>query len=1319
MKKERLKYYSIILMLFCVLSVHGQFFRHYTINDGLSNNAVYSIFQDSKGLMWFGTINGLHSFDGLHISVVKNSSDKITLGNVIYSISEDHLRRLWIASDSGLTLYSLEKGSFLPFEQATDSGVKIHSYVSYVFKDSHNNMWISTVGQGVFCYSANGKLLQYTAGQIPSNNIKHITEDKSGIIWITTIDKGICSYNPLTHAFSSYIDADALKNLVVFEDSQANLWVGNAGKGLFLFDRKNGKFNPVIKPEYPYHMLQIRSIVEYEPGTLLLASDEGLISYSVASGKINWLKPAENNYRGLNDKFLHSLFIDNEKGLWIGTYFGGVNYLAPNNTNFSYYGRSNTSINGRIVSVFAKDEKENLWLGTDDAGLYYWDREKNEFISYQTKVTYENIHALLWDKDHLYVGMYMGGLDVLNLKTGKIKNYNTNGSSHSLYSSGVYALYKDIYGVLWVGTSLGLNCYNPLSDDFTRIEQMRSADVTHILEDVKGFLWVMTLNKGIFRLDRKTNLWENYLYDSNMSNGLPSNKIVTAAIDEEQKLWIGTDGKGLCYFDYDKNIFIPVPLTGAPSDVIYKIIPDHNTLWLSTSNGLLCYYPEQNSWKVYTKYDGLQDDQFSPNGGIKMSDGTLYFGGINGFNGFRPTEIKQNYRPPQLVFTDFSLFNKHVDSETSDSPLKGSITYAEKIVLKNKHSIFSINFAALSYISPLKNRYKYKLDGFEKEWTEIQDIPRASYTNLPAGNYVLRVIGANSDGVWNEKGISLRIKVLPPAWLSLPFIIIYVLLLLGLLYYFLHRMQKEHKKKIEYLEIEKEKQLYDAKIDFFTNVVHEIRTPLSLILAPLDHIMQSTGKITDFMPDLQIIERNAQRLLTLVNQLMDFRKIEEGGIRLNFQTINLNELVADIYTRFKLSADLKNIQLNIALPPKGCYLYTDPDALTKIVSNLLSNALKFTSNTIWIELTEDEKTKQISLRIKDNGIGINEVEQKNIFKPFYQIRQNNLNDQIGTGIGLFLVKSLITLLNATLTLKSEKEEGSEFIIELPAENNNPANSIKEEIAPYYLDNDQLEGRDDILFTKTARNSLLIVDDNADLLIFLSGLFKEQYEVIAAVDGEDALQQLEKKQPDLIISDVMMPKMDGFELCSRIKNDIQTSHIPILLLTAKVSETDQIQGLDYGADVYVAKPFSSDFLKAQVKSLLLNRKRIRDNFMQEPLVALSTVANTNIDKIFLDKMSRIIEENIAEPYLTVDFLAQELCMGRSNFFAKVKGISGVTPNDFIRIIRLKKAAGLLSSEDITIRETCFRVGFTSPSYFTKCFQTQFGITPSDFLKKVRQ
>lgn len=1310
MKKFAMKkLITLLLCFFCGINttIQGRtrIVRHYTINEGLANNAVYSIAQDKKGRMWFGTIDGLHSYDGTRIRIWRDGS-VASLGSNIYTIIEDDRQQLWVGSDNGLSLLNLKTEQFSTFDRQTASGDRITTPVTRIVQASDRTIWIATMGQGVFRYApSTGELSQYAAlGKINSDYIHDIIEDKSGTIWVASSDAGISKLDPMKEsAFQPVAEEDIRNTVTVFEDAAQNIWVGSRNDGLYLLDKKKNRLVQKLEPINSKRVFQVRSIVELSPGELLIASDEGLTRYNTRTEEKRIIRSSQYAENNLNDNYLQTLFIDREEGLWIGTYFGGVNYVVPTPETFLHYCQENTPIDGKILSVFAKADGDNLWLGTDDAGFFYWNRTDNTFKSYKpnnspNSPTYHNIHALMQDGDTLYIGMYMGGLDILDLKTGKLKNYKANRTHQSLYTSSVYALYKDSRKRLWVGTPTGLNKYRPESDDFERIYEVHPADVSYIMEDRQGGLWVCSMNNGIYRLDPQQQQWKHY-------TDLPTQKVITACEDKNGTLWFGTDGQGLLKYDSRQDLFVKLPL---PENirVIHKIIADKDELWMTTSHGLYCYQPENGNIRTYDKNDGLQENQFLPNSGIQLADGTIFIGGIHGFNEFHPANMTRNPVKPTVILSDFQLFNLPVKVGVEGSPLSTSITYAEKLELKHQHSIFSLSVATLSYINPTKKQYRYKLDGLEDEWIETNTAPQVTYTNLPPGHYIFRVNCSNGDGIWHENAIELPIRVLPPWWASAPFIILYVCLAIGILAYIHYRMVKKQKEELDTMTIKKDKEVYESKMAFFTQMIHEIRTPLTLILAPLENVMRSTGSVRDELPQLMVIERNGKRLLNLVNQLMDLRKVESGGMDVNLVDTEVKGILASIYQNFYLSAELKQIKLILNMPPNDCYASIDTEAFTTVVTNLLSNALKFTASHIWIDLrtTEDRK---LELRVKDNGRGIAEEEQEKIFSAFYQVKENQPSDNIGTGVGLSLVKKLVGLMHGELKLESEPGMGSTFIIRF--KQSEAPEAPKEAIAiPEALAEEET----------TNKYHLLIVDDNQDLRDYLRELLSPTYKVSCAANGKEALERLEKLHPDLVISDVMMPVMNGMELCKRMKQNLQTSHIPIVLLSAKADTHAYVEGLETGADLYLAKPFSPDIIKAQLHSLLTNRERIKGSYKTEPMSHLDTVAHSSLDKEFLKKIAKIVEEQMTDSDFTVDVLAQEVGISRTGLFTKIKAISGMTPNDLIRLIRLKKAAELLSHKDVQVSEACFQVGFSSPSYFTKCFQAQFGVSPTEF-KRMKQ
>lgn len=1309
---NRLHILILLISLCCGISpAHNRHVRHLTIDDGLSSNAIYSITQDNLGRMWFGTIDGLHCYDGNKVSIWRDSGIK-TLGQVIYAIKEDSEKRLWIGSEMGLAVFDLKKEKFFSSPIEND-GFKIMSPVSDILFDSKERVWITTAGQGVFCQDLKtGRINHYVAtGRINSDAISHVMEDHDGTIWVTSQEEGLSRYDEKDNIFVP-VDSSPKGTISIFEDKVGNFWIGCVN-GLFRFDRKADNWEHIFIPA-GNKVFQIRQIVEQDSGVLLIASDEGLTIYDTATGTSTTHKADLGTPNNLNDNYLHSLFIDKENGLWIGTYFGGVNYIPQSYRLFAHYSHLNSGLQARIISVFANADDGNTWIGSDDAGFFLWNRKENSFKSFNKShdsgLTYHNTHALLQDGDKLFIGMYMGGLDILDLSTSKFKNYKGGQEANSLYSSSIYSIFKDSRGNIWIGTTKGLNRYRKDSDDFERIFDLNHADVEYMFEDKAGFIYACTLNQGIFRLNPANGEWEQFSTLSEKNNrdcALPTYKIVTGAEDSKGNLWFGTDGWGLFKFIPDGQHFERESLPSSIR-VVNKIIPEGDNLWITTSNGLYCYTPESGKIQTFNRTSGLQDNLFMPNSGIRLPDGSILIGGINGFNEFNPSGFSSATKNPKVILTDLTLFNRRASVDADGSPLTSALAYSDKLTLGHEHSIFSFSVAVLSYMNPAQNNFLYKLDGFDPDWNDGPTDGRVSYTNLPPGKYKFLVRASDGAGGWNDESLSFPIEVLPPWWKSVPMKILYVLAFIALLFLFYLRLKRKQREELQIMTARKDKELYQSKIDFFTHMVHEIRTPLTLILTPLESVMKSKGKVSDELPTLNVIARNGQRLLNLVNRLMDFRKMESGCVSVDLQPVDLKANIYEMYKNILPMAEAKGISVEIRTPDKECLAMADTDALRHVVDNLLSNALKFTGDHIWIIL-EDTVNDSYRITVKDNGRGIEKEEQEKIFTPFYQVAETRPQDNIGTGIGLLLVKKYVELMQGSLQLESFPGRGSAFSFSLPKVENESlfiekANvdieTVTAPVDPESIDN--------------CKDRILLVEDNNELLNFLRSIFRQEYEVTCASNGKIALEFLSQNPYDIIVSDVMMPEIDGIELCKRVKRNLATSHIPIVLLTAKVEDRDYIEGFENGADLYVSKPFSSDVLKAQIKGILKIRKQLRKNFSSDPKAqTIELVPNSRIDSEFLKKFEEIVMQNLSDPEFNVDVLAKELGISRTGLFTKLKAIADMTPNALIKRIRLNEAARLIREEGYLVNEACFNVGFASRSHFARYFQEQFGVNPAEY------
>ena len=888
-----------------------------------------------------------------------------------------------------------------------------------------------------------------------------------------------------------------------------------------------------------------------------------------------------------------------------------------------------------------------------------------------------------------------------------------------MIDNSVFSICCTTTGDIYLGTLFGLLRYNKQSDDFDRIPELNGRFVYDIKEDSGGNLWLATYANGAYCYNVSEKKWKNYLHDKNNPKSLPYDKVLSIFEDSHRQIWLTTQGGGFCRFQPDTETFANYNLSaGLPNDVVYQIVEDKDgLLWLTTNNGLVCFQPTTGVMKVYTTSNGLLGDQFNYRSSFEAEDGTIYLGSIDGFIAFNPKNFSENKFLPSIVITDFFLFGKEVYAGEPGSPLEKSITFSDQLVLQSNQNSFSFRVAALDFQAPKTSRIMYKLEGFDTDWLTVGESPIVTYSNLRYGDYTFRVKVANSDGVWSDDEVVLEVHILPPFYLSIWAYCAYALLIIGcslqIVVYFKRRSNSKHRRQMEKFEQEKEREVYHAKIDFFTNVAHEIRTPLTLIKGPLENIILKKQVDAETQEDLNVMKQNTERLLNLTNQLLDFRKTESQGFRLNFAKCNVTEVLKETHVRFTSLAKQKGLEFTLQVPEKDFYAHVNREAFTKIISNLLNNGVKYAESYVHISLEVSEADDNNSFRIRTENDGViipNEMKEE-IFKPF--VRFNEKEDgkvTTGTGIGLALSRSLAELHQGTLAM-GEGEENNTFCLTLPIVQDMTITLTPEPEAGMDKMSEIPAGE---VEKKDNRPTVLVVEDNPDMLAFVVRQLSKEYAVLTATNGEEALQVLDGNYVNLVVSDVVMPVMDGFELCKRIKSDLNYSHIPVILLTAKTNIQSKIEGMELGADAYLEKPFSVEYLQACASSLIQNREKLRKAFAQSPFVAANTMALTKADEDFIKKLNEVIQVNYSNPEFSMDDMADSLNMSRSNFYRKIKGVLDLSPNEYLRLERLKRAAQLLKEGENRVNEICYMVGFNSPSYFAKCFQKQFGVLPKDFV-----
>lgn len=1290
-------------------------FRKIDVDDGLSENTVQCILQDSCGFMWFGTKAGLNRYDGTGFRVYRNDPDEnLSLGNnYIRSMLQGPSDILYIGTDAGLYIMQMADEKFTKLNTKTADGTEITTGVNSMLFDDSGRLYLATMSQGIFVLdTATNRLSSIeTAGLNLGQEVAwYLMRDRSGVIWAGT-RMGLLRYDSVSGRFKpvpAFTGRNRIEILSISEDERGGLWLGTWEDGVLRYNKDAGDYRSYGGKGSENYITHVRTIFPYSKDMTLVGADDGF--YAISSDGLRRIdKPRRQ--QSLSDQNVYSIFRDRESGLWIGTYFGGVNYFNPLLSPVETYVSDNApgTLSGRAVGQFCEDPSGNLWIATEDGGVNYFNTTTHR-ITQPIKTSYHNIQALLLEGDNLWIGTMSRGLDIYNRKSGRVSHLRHDpADEHSIDNDCIFSLYQTHSGDIYVGTSDGLNRYDHLRHRFIRMPE-GSGCVRDMREDEYGNLWLATLNAGAKRLKLPEGEWIHYDTVNHRSNPIVGQKLNSVYIDARKNLIFTSQGSGIFLYDYPTDSFRNISLAdGLPDNVIYGVLDDQfGNLWLSSNVGIIRLDPDTpRNYRIYNKDNGMQSAQFNFRGSYKARDGKFYFGGINGFSSFYPEELantKNRFVPP-VVITEITMLKRGTAKQTEK--IATSLYHGERIELPHKHASFTISYVSLSYMSQSDNRYTYMLEGFDTGWHDVGNNRSVTYFGLPPGRYTFKVKGSNNDGVWNTQAARIGIRILPPfyrsAFATTVYILVFILTLYLTVLHLLRWFRRKRTAELKAVMDETEKKSFQSQIEFFVTIAHEIRTPLSLISAPLEEIISSDDGSDQTRRNLRIIDKNRERLLTLVNQLLDFRKIDSRKHIVMRREIDLKKLLSEIYERFLKTTQTKHIEMTLELPDDDPSVISDSDALIKITGNLLANALKFTSNRIVLRLRHNSD-RTFTISVIDNGKGIPDPLKKLIFDPFYQVDKEN--DKRGYGIGLSLVKNLSEVLEGRIEVSDALGGGTVFAFTFadlsPAATEGPTLAL--------LDHESQK-------ETTAADTLprlLAVDDNQDMTFFISQSLGGTYHVDIADDVSQALKLLDENTYELIISDIMMPGTDGISFTRQLKNDVNFSHIPIILLSAKTDNASKAEGLRSGADVFIEKPFSMQHLKAQISSLLNNRKSILEAFNRSPLMPYSVLATNKNDEIFLKKLNEEIEKRMSDENFSVESLADFFTVSRSSLQRKVKMISGVTPGEYLRNYRLKRACQLLVESDMRINEVAFEVGFNSASYFTKVFYKIYNVTPTEFL-----
>lgn len=1299
-------------------TVIGQeyYFRNYQVQHGLSSNTITSILQDKKGFIWLGTRNGLNRFDGNRFRIFRNDpNEEQSLGNnSILSLCEDGNERIWIGTYKGIYIYDPVKESFDAFQQLPAGETR------YIQRDEHGKIWIVN-NFTLSIYDETSRKLETLAED--SGRVIALSANTGWGTWYAT------DYATLKHSPGSRNRFEAfplrspgsrpLSNIQdIYPLNDSTVMLGTMHQAL-LFDKQQNKLTDILQRA---GNVQVHKIIRQKENEYWIGTENGIYIVNPQTGAFSLLQKEYSNPYSLTDNVIYSFCKDQEGGTWIGSFFGGVNYYASAMNRFQKYFpyKGKNSISGNLVHEICADQFGQLWIGTEDAGLNRLDLETGQIRQFPAdgkpgSVSYQNLHGLIADGNFLWIGTYEHGLDRMDIRSGKVvMNYNTRNSA--LGGNFIVSMYQTRAGEVLAGTWNGLFRYNRAKDDFVR-DSFFTMQIQTMHEDAEGTLWIGSYGNGIYFYNAQSGKKGKFNYAANDSNSLLSNYVNNIYEDRKGTLWISTEA-GLCRLNRQSGKFTRYTQNGLAEKQVFRVLEDRKgSLWISTSKGLINLDPPSGQTRLYTTVNGLLSEQFNYNSGYKAPDGSLFFGTVKGMIRFNPDNFQKEPFIPPVYITSLQVNNREMEAGKQESPLDQSILHTRKLELPHDRSSLSFEIAALSYITPEANEYAYLMEGLDREWTYLKNNRRIFYTKLPPGHYRFRVKGSDGNGQWNESETILQIRVLPPWWASGWAYLLYALILAAIVWvifrYYHIALKEKNQRQIKTLEMEKEREIYNAKIEFFTNIAHEIRTPLTLIKLPLDKLLQKENDNLLIAESLIMMKKNTNRLIDLTDQLLDFRKAEANNFSLSFVRTDISDLMKELFAAFKPAAEQKKLNLRLELPRMPLHAYVDAEAFRKILSNLINNAIKYADTLVIIRLlpfNSEDRVFQIELR--NDGFIIPEDQREKIFEPFYRLKETAR--QAGTGIGLPLARSLAELHKGVLELKATQDSQNIFQLSLPIHQENEIDL--QEYESYETGNTEESSAQPL--PDASKLSLLLVEDNKEIAQFIQRELMERYNIYRAHNGEEGLQVLADETIDIVVSDIMMPVMDGIEFCRRVKNDIQYSHIPIILLTARNTLNAKIEGLEVGADAYMEKPFSFEHLQAQINNLAANRKLMREYFTKSPLAHIRGMANSKADKGFLEELDRVIQEHITDTDLDVDRLSRMMNMSRTSFYRKIKGLSDLTPNELINISRLKKAAELLASGEYKISEVAAMVGYSVNSNFSRDFHKQFGESPSGYLANLK-
>lgn len=1315
-------------------------FQILTIQQGLSHNTVYNIDQDADGFIWIATGEGLDRYDSYAIKKYHNSSIGKNISQITSLLIND--QDFFIGTNKGLYTYSVKQDTF----QIHENSGKMMGHINNIYHSSDGLNFICSK-QGLFSIDRDSKIYPI----LTNVNARSICNFKANVYFLALEDK-ILLINELGETIKGFkyperLNSPSLSGYylkpTLFQDSEGMVWLGTV-KGLFIFDINTNDFKQVTFTNESNQLEGnvIRSITEDQNKKIWIGTEDGLFIYDKKTKKsFHYGQSFYNTSNNLSDKSIHELFVSKENILWIGTYFGGLNFSKLNSNGFHKLipDEFNNSLSGKAISQMIQVKNNDIWIATEDGGVSIFDKKNNSFrhLKQQSEnknsISSNNIHSLLEDdRGNVWIGTFLGGLNKYNQNSGNITVYkNKQKDTTTISNDHIYSLLQLNTDTLLIGTQYGLNYYNYKTNTFSiyKPEIFDNKFVYDMIKTKNNDIWICTSHSGIYRIKNKTQSIDHYeIKDINPE--LIDNEVIGAFEDKKGDIWFCSYSGGLIKWIEDKNEFENITKeNGLPNNSVYGILEHQEKgYFISTNAGLSFYNPENFTFKTYTISDGLTTNQFNYKSYLNDKDGWMYFGSVNGITYFHPDSINIDKSKTEIHLTGLKLFNKEVNIG-ENSPLKNNINEIDTLILKYNENAITLEFVQIDYNS--KANYSFYLEGYEKEWNDVGKTLAATYTNLPPGDYIFNVKSnnTNTDLINSSDHKKLHIIISPPIWKTNWAYAIYFLFII-LCFYAYYRLIKFIQDKNLAIELEKVEnaklsEINTHKLNFFTFISHEFKTPLTIIIASMEKLFQNSLSITD-SDNLISIKKNSKKLHHLVQQLMEFRKVETDHAKIKLDEGDIITFLKDTFDAFDPLFKYKSIKTQFESNVIKQVCYFDSEKLDSIITNILSNAVKHTDNygeitmnIIFTNISTTTKDQKMNLKIQisDNGNGISKKEQENLFLPFYEYKNSSKS---GSGIGLVLVKSLVNFLNGSFSIDSNKKKGTICTIELPIhlqieknKNTIKINGNKKADIPYDLVMENTSSSETINIFRNSEYTILIVEDNRELMTFLNKHFSTNYKILMARDGQDALLKIDKIVPDIIISDIRMPNMDGIRFCRIIKESKKTSHIPFILLTGESNEQNKFDGLEFGANAFLSKPFNLTELDLMVRNLLESNLKIQHHINKVRKNETAEIPNNNQKRDFLIKITDIIENNFDDPDFSIEKLANIAGISRSLLHIKVKDITGSSASTLIKNIRMQKAVILLE-EGYSISEVAYQIGY-EPSYFSRVFKKFYKASPSSYIK----